>query len=585
MLYVYSAGLTPRLLLQMVCSRSPNALLSLRSGRLTFEFSVADGRPVHARWYDGEQVHGEGKPVLAPFLGVRAGRFSVEPLFSPPTAHFDGDAMAVLNPAALRTRRARELLSPRNWAQVDRIVLDGLASEHYAAEFPTQAALLSQLGAAAAVGADALRRLMAEDQAGSDPGRLHALLAELARHGAIAALLDRDGHDLLPGGASFRPPSSPPSSARAGRSSAGTAAVSAAAAPAALAPAASAPAAGSQPPSIALGEAVLDAVSAQPLPHAPGEPAFAPEVASLSSSGPSEEGAAHQAAVARAAFDGAEEPEQPFFSPGQAAGATDPLPPADPDASPTALEHTATESAASALERSASSAQRALSDAAFADGSNADADLGANSVTAVADDDSLADDDDSAWPPSPGSRLRTALGRGLLSLGAAAAAFLAIRALASRSWDPQSESSPDTAASFTPGAAPVASGAAGSGLEASGRAGAGLESAPEAQRADAGARMGSNPTPVPLAFDSELLELAPGTKLPLGQGALEIRSPQRQRIYVDGVLMGDAAERLIPLGPGTYQLRLNDGAHDVERSVEVKAGRRTRFSARPSSAP
>ncbi|MEO8178416.1 MAG: response regulator, partial [Deltaproteobacteria bacterium] len=89
-------GLTPRLLLQMVCSRSPNALLSLRSGQLTFEFSVADGRPVHARWYDGEQVHGEGKPVLAPFLGVRAGRFSVEPLFSPPTAHFDGDAMAVL---------------------------------------------------------------------------------------------------------------------------------------------------------------------------------------------------------------------------------------------------------------------------------------------------------------------------------------------------------------------------------------------------------------------------------------------------------------------------------------------------------
>jgi hypothetical protein len=181
--------------------------------------------------------------------------------------------------------------------------------------------------------------------------------------------------------------------------------------------------------------------------------------------------------------------------------------------------------------------------------------------------------------------LRTALGRGLLSLGAAAAAFLAIRALASRSWDPRSESSPDTAASSTPGAAPVVSGAAGSGLEASGRAGAGLESAPEAQRADAGARKGSNPTPVPLAFESELLELAPGTKLPPGQGALEIRSPQRQRIYVDGVLMGDAAERLIPLGPGTYQLRLNDGAHDVERSVEVKAGRRTRFSARPSSAP
>ncbi|MEO8185177.1 MAG: PEGA domain-containing protein, partial [Deltaproteobacteria bacterium] len=496
-----------------------------------------------------------------------------------------------------RTRRARELLSPRNSSQVDQIVLDGLASEHYAAAFPTQAALLSQLGAAAAVGADALRRLIAEDQAGSDPGRLHTLLAELARHGAIAALLDRHGQDLLPGGASFRPPSSPPSSARAGRSAAATAAVSAppAAAPAALAPAVVAPAAVSQPPSIALGEAVLDAVSAQPIPHVPGEPAFAPEAASsVSPSEPPEEGAAHQAAVARAAFDGAEQAEQAFFSPDQAAAAaTDPSPPPDPAAS----EQTAAESSAAALERNASatSAERAPSDAALDDGSNADADLGANSVTAVADDDDrLANDDDSAWPPSPGSRLRTALGRGLLSLGAATAAFLAIRALASRSWDSQSESQTDTAVASTSGAALVASGAAASALAASGQAVAGLESAPEAQRApagaDAGARTGTNPTPVPpvsskWGFDSELLELAPGTKLPLGQGALEIRSPQRQRIYVDGVLMGDAAERLIPLGPGTYQLRLNDGAHDVERSVEVKAGRRTRLSARPSNAP
>ena len=70
-------GLTPRLLLQRVSGRSPNALLSVRSGRLTFEFSIADGRPVHACWYDGDRVRGEGKAVLAPFLGVRAGRFSV----------------------------------------------------------------------------------------------------------------------------------------------------------------------------------------------------------------------------------------------------------------------------------------------------------------------------------------------------------------------------------------------------------------------------------------------------------------------------------------------------------------------------
>lgn len=90
---------------------------------------------------------------------------------------------------------------------------------------------------------------------------------------------------------------------------------------------------------------------------------------------------------------------------------------------------------------------------------------------------------------------------------------------------------------------------------------------------------------VAVRLDSELLELAPGTKVPPGQGVLEVRSDQPQRIYVDGVLMGNHSERLIPLGPGTYQLRLSSGSHFLERAVEVKAGRRTRVTARPDSAP
>jgi CheY-like chemotaxis protein len=611
-------GLTPRLLLQMVCSRSPNALLSLRSGRLTFEFSVADGRPVHARWYDGEQPRGEGKPVLGPFLGVRAGRFSVEPLFSPPPAHFDGDAMAVLNPAALRARRARELLSPNNLPQVERVLLDPLASEHYAAEFPTQAALLSQLGATALGGTDALRRLVADDQAGSEPGRLSALLAELARSGAIGALLDRDGNDLLPGGAAFHPPSSPLSAAgRAwlGRSASsrppGSAPITSALEAAALEPAAaaaarpSAPApgvaAGSKPPSsVALGEAVLGAASAPPTVRAASEPSFEPDAATeLVLGGPPEEGIAHQADVARAAFDGAEQPEQPFFS--AAAAATDPAPPPEADSSPPPAALADEESSAAPFER-VTSATRARADRALSDPGSAarseDSELSGNGVTAVDASAALANDDESAWPPSAGARLRSALGRGLLSLGAAAVAFLAIRALASRSWDPQHASLPGTtepasgatlAARGDAVSGLPASGLPASGLPAGGKAASGVETTPAAQRsapgADAGARSGTITALLPLKFDSELLELAPGTKLPPGQGALEIRSPRRQRIYVDGVLMGDDEERLIPLGPGTYQLRLNDGTRDVERALEVKAGRRTRISARPSSAP
>ena len=88
-----------------------------------------------------------------------------------------------------------------------------------------------------------------------------------------------------------------------------------------------------------------------------------------------------------------------------------------------------------------------------------------------------------------------------------------------------------------------------------------------------------------MSLDSEVLELAPGTKVPLGQGVLEVRSGQPQRISIDGVSMGNYAERLIPLAPGTYQLRLSNGTHFLERAVEVKAGRRTRVTARPGSAP
>lgn len=90
---------------------------------------------------------------------------------------------------------------------------------------------------------------------------------------------------------------------------------------------------------------------------------------------------------------------------------------------------------------------------------------------------------------------------------------------------------------------------------------------------------------MPVSFESELLELAPGTQLSPGQGLLEVRSWQRRHIYVDGVFMGNYDSRLIPLGAGSYQLRLSDGVQELERAVEVKAGRRTRISARPSTAP
>jgi hypothetical protein len=78
---------------------------------------------------------------------------------------------------------------------------------------------------------------------------------------------------------------------------------------------------------------------------------------------------------------------------------------------------------------------------------------------------------------------------------------------------------------------------------------------------------------------TETLEPALRSKLFPGLGLLEVRTWEPQRIYVDGVFVGNYASRLVPLNPGTYSVRLLAGDRDIERSVLVQAGRRTRISA------
>ena len=72
-------------------------------------------------------------------------------------------------------------------------------------------------------------------------------------------------------------------------------------------------------------------------------------------------------------------------------------------------------------------------------------------------------------------------------------------------------------------------------------------------------------------------------KLLPGHGLLEVRTWEPQRIYVDGVFVGNYASRLVPLNPGTYQVRLIAGAREIEQAVTVEAGRRTRVWARLES--
>jgi hypothetical protein len=82
-----------------------------------------------------------------------------------------------------------------------------------------------------------------------------------------------------------------------------------------------------------------------------------------------------------------------------------------------------------------------------------------------------------------------------------------------------------------------------------------------------------------LELFTEVLDAPPSPKLLPGHGLLEVRTWEPQRIYVDGVFVGNYQSRLVPLNPGTYRVRLA-GAREIEQSVQVQAGRLTRASAR-----
>jgi len=641
-------GLTPRLLLQMVCNRSPNALLSLRSGAVSFEFSISDGRPVHARWYKGEVLHAEGQLVLVPFLGVRTGRFSVEPLFSPPVAHFEGEVMAVLNPAAIRMRHAREQLGPRQLGVVREVVLEPLATEQYLDSAPAGRDLVSQL-----VGPGVLQRLVAEDAASREPGRLHELLADLARHGAIAALTDRDGHDLLPGGSKFWPgaarrSSRPPSSAMLQGSPASTPASRASSRPAST-PATSGSngerRATSAAPSgaLELGQAVLQAVSDPQPAAAPASPkqerSAQPEpgrdepppsetqptgqpraqrseppaaVPSASSPAAAQTGAqttvpdaaaptpATEGTAAASAADSAS--DAPAAATVSAASSTDVAPPATELAPEPArprsdldpprdepgeedepffpgLQSTASEPSDAPGESSegAWGERRNVETASDGEPNREDSpNAPGSSRGTLAEAYAAGQEPDSAWPPRPGARLRAVLVPAALTLGAALLAFVAIRGLASRTWDAPERGAGNPALTPAP-EAQLQSAAA--------RPPAPLDAGLPGRSSERQLPAETPPAAAEVSFESELLDLPPATKLPPGHGLLEVRNLQRERIYVDGVFMGNYENRLVPLAPGTYQLRSSDGVRDLEHSVEVKAGRRTRVSAQPKSSP
>jgi CheY-like chemotaxis protein len=108
------------------------------------------------------------------------------------------------------------------------------------------------------------------------------------------------------------------------------------------------------------------------------------------------------------------------------------------------------------------------------------------------------------------------------------------------------------------------------------------ETAPTAATAPATAAV--KPTPKPAASSEGLvreeLELPQGVAVPAGMGLLELDTGGKHAIYVDGTFMGLGPRRRIPTEAGKRELKLRLGGSETTQSVEVRAAKTTRLTAR-----
>ena len=195
----------------------------------------------------------------------------------------------------------------------------------------------------------------------------------------------------------------------------------------------------------------------------------------------------------------------------------------------------------------------------------------------VAPREAEAEDDDEPVK-TLGGRARAVLGPMVVALGAAGLAFAGMRVIMGGAFEDRASSTSTEV---------LGNLAADAGAERRALPSAAREQALDPIAPDAG-DASSPPLPdlerreIPLDVDvsSELLDPLPAQRLAAGHGMLEVHTWEPQRIYVDDVFVGNYASRLVPLKPGTYRVRLLAGAREIEQSVQVQAGRRTRVSAR-----
>jgi len=183
--------LSPRLLLDLVCSIRKDARVAVRDATCLYEVEIRGGSPRRATRTASDGGHQGGEAALARMLGIGAGRFVVSSNTDPVRSEMSGTLQELLARPVAAARGALFATTGARVMDVDRILLDSVVLEEYLAATPDPArTLLRQLAQGASP------RQMVVDGAVS-PSLMEDVLGDLAARCVIRAVVAEDGTDLL----------------------------------------------------------------------------------------------------------------------------------------------------------------------------------------------------------------------------------------------------------------------------------------------------------------------------------------------------------------------------------------------------
>ncbi len=184
-------GLSPRLLLDLVCVMRKDACVSVRDATFLYEIDVRGGMPRKATRTASDGSYQSGERALGSLLAVGAGRFVVSPTTEPVRGDLSGTLADLLARPIANARGALAATTGARTMDVEHIGLDDVALDEYLRATPDPArALIRRL----ARGASPRQMLLGGEVS---PSLLEDVLADLSARDAVRAVVGPNGVDLL----------------------------------------------------------------------------------------------------------------------------------------------------------------------------------------------------------------------------------------------------------------------------------------------------------------------------------------------------------------------------------------------------